>query len=159
MALSQRGLNPLVHLRIKAAVLVVSVLAVSLTMGLISLPRLSNHQFTKPLAADLNARYPRTTVFTCDFDEPSLLFYLDRPEPIVNVNWPEIPTWAAGPGPALLITTAEEIEDLRERHPLPANMIEVARTEGFNYSKGRWRTVRVYARNANETQHERSSHD
>ena len=159
MAMAQRPLNRFVHLRTKAAVLVLSVLVVSVTMGFICLPRLANHQFTKPLAADLNARFAQTPVFTCDFDEPSLLFYLNRPEVIDNIDWHQIPAWAQDDSPALLITTAEEIDELRQRRPLPATMIKVARTEGFNYSKGRWRTVLVYARNIPHAQHERSSHD
>jgi len=151
----QRRLHRVVHLRTRAAELCLSTLAIALALGLLWLPKLSGEQFTRNLAEEINRRFPGVPVATCDFAEPSLLFYLDRPTPIPNVNRPGVRAWAKRNEPGLLITTREEVSKLRAARQMPGRLRRVAHRGGFNYSKGRWCKVLVFERRVGEDQRAR----
>ncbi|MEM7681129.1 MAG: glycosyltransferase family 39 protein [Planctomycetota bacterium] len=100
---------------------------------------------SRPLAAAMHAEAARLSpgdpssipVATSGYDEPSLVFYLDRPlgRPVASGVEPQ--GWVREGGPGLLAITQERLERLRAESPgLGRRLREVDRFETLNYSSG-----------------------
>ena len=149
LPLALRRLHPVVHVHIRAGLTVFGAAVLTATLAFVSLPQAEEHQLIKPLALELNERFPNTPIAVCDFDEPSLMFYLDRPTVIDDdINRWTIFEWARREGPGLLITTQEEIDKAKEQGLRlgPIRKIRDLTREGCNYSTGHWVRVVVFER-------------
>ena len=147
MPLTMRKLHPVMHVRMRAGLTVFGMVVLAATLALVSLPQAEKHQLIKPLAEELNERFPDTPIAVCDFDEPSLMFYLNRPTVIDDdVNRWTIFQWSQREGPGLLITTQDEIDKARKAGLRLGRIRKVASRQGCNYSTGHWVRVIVFER-------------
>ena len=105
-------------------------------------PAMERYKLARPFAETINERAGATTpVALCDYDEPSLIFYLGR-EHVPLVSAPEVAAWARQRGAGVLIIREEGLRDLQAQCG-DLHLQPIAQAEGFNISKGKW--VRLVA--------------
>jgi 4-amino-4-deoxy-L-arabinose transferase-like glycosyltransferase/membrane-associated phospholipid phosphatase len=132
--------------RLVAGILISGMMAVFLSAALILLPAIESYKVA-PLIASLIQKQssPDTPVTTCGYGEPSLNFYLGRKAPLISLEGPDLPAWAAAPGKGILVVTETRLDPVREA--LNTSRIQTLDIiPGFNYSQGKWVMIHILAR-------------
>ena len=108
--------------------------------SLVLLPRIEETIKISPeLAADVRAAVPADApVYMGGYEEPSLVFYLNRPadQPVRSLNGRRaaLESFAAAPGPAALVVSRDRWRRLLDGGPMPERLQEVAVERTLNYS-------------------------
>jgi 4-amino-4-deoxy-L-arabinose transferase-like glycosyltransferase len=107
------------------------------------LPAFERYKPAPPLARAINERVGTATpVVTYDFQEPSLIFYLGRREPVPRLDDTALVAWAKERAPGVLVISAEGLARVQAQHG-DLRLRPIAEREGLNYSNGKW--VRLLA--------------
>ena len=128
--------RPVAAARWLATGMVVIVLSASLFV----LPSLNDFKSSDAVGRAVNrAAAPGVPVATAGFDEPSLLFALDR-APVPELSSDEVRRWATQAGPGVLVATPER---LTEAGVVPGRngLTLLDQRLGYNYNRGRWLTL------------------
>jgi putative effector of murein hydrolase LrgA (UPF0299 family) len=123
------------NFRASAKVLIAGLLIfyVPFTFGV--LPAIEKLKISPAIASVVKtATSEETPVATYKFAEPSLNFYIDRHiEPLRSEQ--AAVEWIKQPGTRVLISTAEGIENIKQKYG-PLALDQIASKKGFNYSNG-----------------------
>lgn len=87
-------------------------------------------------------------VAVCDYEEPSLLFYIGPERGPVEVlrSAKDLQTWALRPGPGICVTSVTRLAEAEARQGGALPLDRVQRTTGYNYSNGKRLDVLVMVR-------------
>lgn len=127
--------------RYAASILMAGMLLILLSASLFLLPAIERYKLSPILAKVIqDSSSPEIPVTTCGYGEPSLNFYLGRC-PIMTVEGPDLPKWAATPGPGILVATESRLKPhIKEFKSRKIETLDIV--TGFNYSRGQ--QVQIY---------------
>ena len=113
------------------------------------MPPVEKVKLGRRLARAVRATLPEgAPVWRWRFHEPSVVFYLDRPEGQALKaiqSRAHLRDWAKGGEPAAVLIPRKRLSKIeREGGPLPLR--ELTSVRGFNYSKGKWQDIVVLGR-------------
>lgn len=124
------------HARHAAAVFACGMAATFAALAIVALPAVERWKPSRPLARAVNAAAPGVPVRMLGFEEASLIFYLDRREPIRPIAVAELPDWSRATGDEVLVTTRAHWAEARAAGA--AELPEVAAADGINIANGKW---------------------
>ncbi|GIW71014.1 MAG: hypothetical protein KatS3mg102_0556 [Planctomycetota bacterium] len=131
----------------------VLVLGMLLLVALISgwvLPAAESFKVSRPIAEAIRARAaPEVPVVMYKYTESSLVFYLDRPQPVARLSDRELAAWLAQEGAGVLVASRAGLERFVAQHGHAARIAaleRIAERSGYNYAKGRWVEVLALGR-------------
>ncbi|MGD0094019.1 MAG: phospholipid carrier-dependent glycosyltransferase [Planctomycetota bacterium] len=102
------------------------------------LPAVEKLKVSAPLARAIRAQTAEDVpVATCEYAEPSLIFYLNRGVIHNLAQGSAVIAWAREPQPGVLIIPRDILPPLQRRYG-DLGLREIASASGFNYSKGTW---------------------
>ena len=121
-----------------AGVLIVGVCVAMVGVAFVLLPQVEQRLKPSPqLALHVGEYDPAVDVVTAGYDEPSLVFYLnrpaDRPLAFLGTDPQNVATWAAQPSHGKLVITSEVLEETRQRFG-DLGLVELWRMPTINYS-------------------------
>ncbi|MBN1363126.1 MAG: glycosyltransferase family 39 protein [Sedimentisphaerales bacterium] len=118
-----------------ARIMLVGIIVFLLALFVGVLPATEAFKLSPSIARAIRAQTdPNTPVVAYGFLEPTLIFYLDRPiEALPNEE--AVAHWAQDRQPGVLVVTKAALERVQQQHGM-LPLVEIARKEGVNYSKG-----------------------
>jgi len=121
------------QVRSGAIVLIVGMVLVQLAIAGLVAPAAEHYKVSSPIAQAIKATVPNDVpVGMCDYQEPSLVFYLGRP--IEEVKQRHALRWLSRTPQGVLVITREALDNITRTSPLPAGVRQVASQKGINYS-------------------------
>jgi hypothetical protein len=129
-----------------AGILIAGMMTAFLSTALFLLPAVESYKVAPLIASFIQEQAsPDTPVTTCGYGEPSLNFYLGRKAPLISLEGPDLPAWAAAPGKGILVVTETRLNPFREALNTPGiQTLDII--PGFNYSQGKWVAIHILAR-------------
>ena len=125
---------------------IAAAIALHAWIAFVALPAAEELKLAPRLALQLRAKTADdVSVTTYKFDEPSLIFYMQR-TPVARVSKDdELAAWFEDVTPGVLVAPRDDMAKFAARTgaTLPD---ELASVEGFNYSKGRWMVLAAWSR-------------
>jgi len=117
-----------------AAVMLAGMVILQAYAGLAALPAVERFKLAPRLAAAIRARAgPEVPLATCQFAEPSLVFYARRPMETLDPD--QVAGWAGRPGPGVLVIPREVLASVEDEFG-PLELAELGSASGINYSNG-----------------------
>jgi 4-amino-4-deoxy-L-arabinose transferase-like glycosyltransferase/membrane-associated phospholipid phosphatase len=123
--------------RSAASVLVLGMLLFQIVLATFLLPRLERFKVSPVIAGVITSRTePTVPVAAYKFDEPSLIFYLDRKLNVLGRE-EDVAAWARETGPGALVIPREILRNIETQNGR-LGLEEIGSAGGYNYTKGRW---------------------
>lgn len=121
-----------------ATVLALGMILFQMNTALFVLPSLNRFKVSPHIARQIRAATPeKIKVFTYEYNEPSLIFYLDR-QPVRQLSSPEdVVDWAGRNGQAVLVIPRSVLKEIEKNHGT-LGLKEIGRAQGFSLGHGEW---------------------
>jgi len=121
-----------------ATVLAVGMILFQINTTLFVLPSLNRYKVSPNIARQIRARTPeQVKVYIYEYNEPSLIFYLDR-QPVLQLSSSEdVVAWTKRAEDGVLVIPRSVLEEIEKKYG-PLGLTRIGMSRGFSLGHGKW---------------------